>query len=31
MNITIMEWIRCLLSEANLPYTFWVEVAATTT
>ncbi|KAG8474805.1 hypothetical protein CXB51_031510 [Gossypium anomalum] len=30
MNRTIMEKVRCMLSNANLPKSFWVEAASTT-
>lgn len=30
MNRTIMEKVRCMLSNAHLPKSFWAEVAATT-
>ncbi|KAG8503196.1 hypothetical protein CXB51_001204 [Gossypium anomalum] len=29
LNRTIMEKVRCMLSNANLPKSFWVEVAST--
>ena len=28
MNRTIMERVRCMLSEANLPYIFWIEAVS---